>query len=741
MPQKGKGMANLLIVAEKPSVAKSIANALGVKENGKHEGYIEGFTDYFGVTVWVTWCLGHLVQMSYPEAYDPKYTRWRLEDLPLLPEEFKYEVIPETKKQFQIVAKLMNSVGESEQDKKEKSTLSRDNKFLVPVESLVCATDAGREGELIFRLVYNQARCKKPFERLWISSMEDAAIREGFQNLKPGTAYDALYEAALCRERADWIVGMNATRLFSCLYGQTLAVGRVMTPTLAMVVMRDAQIAAFKPEPFWTVQLKAGDLTVSSRRFSTKNDAEAVLQECQTAGEVMIETVETKEKLEKPPLLYDLTSLQRDANRILGFTAQQTLDHTQSLYEKKLVTYPRTDSRYLTDDMREILPELITAVAGKFKYTGSALRNEPVRPASIFNSSKVTDHHAIIPTKTMAGSDFRELSLGEMAVLQLISARLLCAVAEDYLYAESTVKTRCGAEEFTRKGRTDLQLGWKAIWQHFYPDKKKDEDSFGQIPGQGNRLHIDAAALKEGKTSLSKHFTEDTLLSAMETAGADETPEEAERKGLGTPATRAATIEKLVQRGFIERKGDKKTRHLIATDKGNALITVMPEQIQSPSMTAEWEQKLLGIERGEYDAADFMDGISGMIAGLVTTYEKAKGADALMSRNKVIGTCPHCGSEVLEKQKGWFCSNSECRFILWKDNAYFTKIGKRLTSQIVEKLLKDGRARLKDCKSQKTGKTYNADILLSTEADGRPQFSMVFENRKGGGSDGGKSFR
>ncbi|MBR3000632.1 MAG: DNA topoisomerase III [Oscillospiraceae bacterium] len=601
------------------------------------------------------------------------------------------------------------------------------------VESLVCATDAGREGELIFRLVYNQARCKKTFERLWISSMEDSAIREGFEKLKPGTQYDLLYEAALCRERADWIVGMNVTRLFSCLYGQTLAVGRVMTPTLAMVVMRDAQIAAFKPEPFWTVQLKAGDLNVSSRRFSTKNDAEVVLQECQTAGEVMIEAVETKEKLEKPPLLYDLTSLQRDANRILGFTAQQTLDHTQSLYEKKLVTYPRTDSRYLTDDMREMLPELINAVARKCKYSGSALRSEPVRLASIFNSSKVSDHHAIIPTKTMTGSDFSELSLGEMAVLQLISARLLCAAAGDYRYAESTVKSRCGAEEFTKKGRTDLQLGWKAIWQHFYPDKKKDEDFIGQIPGQGKRLQIDSSALKEGKTSPSKHFTEDTLLSAMETAGADETPDEAERKGLGTPATRAATIEKLVQRGFIERKGDRKTRHLIATDKGNALITVMPEQIQSPSMTAEWEQKLLAIERGEYDAADFMDGISGMIAGLVTTYEKAKGADALMSRNKVIGTCPHCGSEVLEKQKGWFCSNSECRFILWKDNAYFTKIGKRLTSQIVEKLLKDGRARLKDCKSQKTGKTYNADILLSTEADGRPQFSMEFDKRKGGG--------
>ena len=692
-----------LVIAEKPSVAQSLAKVIGA--NKRCDGYLEG-GGYL-----VSWCVGHLVALSAPERYDERFAKWRLQDLPILPEKWLYEVSPGTKKQYQILKKLM-----------ERSD----------VESLVCATDAGREGELIFRLVYNQARCKKPFERLWISSMEDMAIREGFEKLKPGTEYDALYEAALCRERADWIVGMNATRLFSCLYGQTLAVGRVMTPTLAMVVMRDAQIAAFKPEPFWTVQLKAGDLTLSSRRYSTKNDTETVLQECETAGEIMIEAVDTKEKMEKPPLLYDLTSLQRDANRILGFTAQQTLDHTQNLYEKKLVTYPRTDSRYLTDDMREMLPDLIAAVAGKFKYSGSALRTEPARPASIFNSSKVTDHHAIIPTKTMAESDFSELSLGEMAVLQLISARLLCAAAEDYRYAESTIKVSCGTEEFTKKGRTDLQLGWKGIWLQFYPETKNEEDVISQVPRKGTRLTIDSAKVKEGKTSPPKHFTEDTLLSAMETAGAGEIPEEAERKGLGTPATRAATIEKLVQRGFMERKGDRKTKHLIATDKGNSLVTVMPEQIQSASMTAEWEQKLLAIEHSEYDAADFMDGIAGMIAGLVANYEKVKGAETLMSRNRVIGTCPHCGAEVLEKQKGWFCSNRECRFILWKDNAYFTKIGKRLTPQIVEKLLKDGRARLKDCKSQKTGKTYNADILLTTEADGRPQFSLEFPDAKGG---------
>ena len=693
-----------LVIAEKPSVAQSLARVIGADK--RRDGYLEG-GGYL-----VSWCVGHLVELSAPERYDERFAKWRLEDLPILPERWLYEVSQDTRKQYQILKRLMEQSD---------------------VTSLVCATDAGREGELIFRLVYNQARCKKPFERLWISSMEDAAIREGFEKLKPGTSYDALYEAALCRERADWIVGMNATRLFSCLYGQTLAVGRVMTPTLAMVVMRDAQIAAFKPEPFWTVQIIARGIMAASRRFQKKADAETLLSQCSLEGKAVIETVETKEKAERPPLLYDLTSLQRDANRILGFTAQQTLDYTQSLYEKKLVTYPRTDSRYLTEDMQPMIPELIRIVAKYYGLAEDTLRTEPVRNGSVFDSSKVTDHYAIIPTKSVSSSDEASLPGGEKAVLQLVSVRLLCTMQEDYRYAETSVKLSCGAEEFTQKGKTVTQPGWKEIWNRFYPEKKKVDEASGAVPSEGSALMIDSAELKEGKTSPPKAYTEDLLLAAMETAGADETPEEVERKGLGTPATRAATIEKLVQRGFIERKGDKKTRHLIATDKGNALITVMPEQIQSPSMTAEWEQKLLSIEHGEYDAADFMDGISGMIAGLVTTYEKAKGADALMSRNKVIGTCPHCGSEVLEKQKGWFCSNRECRFILGKDNAYFTKIGKRLTSQIVEKLLKDGRARLKDCKSQKTGKTYNADVLLSTEADGRPQFSMEFPNTKGGG--------
>ena len=411
-----------LVIAEKNSVAQSLARVIGAIK--RCDGYYEG-NGYL-----VTWCVGHLVELSPPERYDERFSKWRLEDLPILPEKWLYEVSAATRKQFRIVSALMNAPGTAEA----KSMLSGSKEFLVPVDSIICATDAGREGELIFRLVYNQCRCKKPFERLWISSMEDAAIREGFEKLKPGTAYDALYEAALCRERADWIVGMNATRLFSCLYGQTLAVGRVMTPTLAMVVMRDAQIAAFKPEPFWTVQIMAGGITASSRRFQKKDEADNLAALCQEEEQAMIRTVETKEKLEKPPLLYDLTSLQRDANRIPGFTAQQTLDYTQSLYEKKLVTYPRTDSRYLTEDMREMLPALIVSVAGKFGYAGDALRTDPVRPESVFDSSKVSDHHAIIPTKTMPGSDITGLSSGEKAVLQLISVRLLCAAAEDHRY-------------------------------------------------------------------------------------------------------------------------------------------------------------------------------------------------------------------------------------------------------------------------------------------------------------------
>ena len=684
-----------LVVAEKPSVAMSYAKVLGA--TSRKDGYLEG-NSYL-----VSWCVGHLVELAPPNVYDAKYVKWSIADLPILPERWQYLVSASTKKQFGILQKLMQRPD---------------------VDSVICATDAGREGELIFRLVYQQAGCKKPFSRLWLSSMEETAIREGFQKLKPSTEYDALYNAALCRERADWMVGINASRLFSCLYGQPLAVGRVMTPVLAMTVVREAAIAAFVPEKFYTVDLElTSGCTASSKRFAQKEDAELLLSKCRKEGRATVQKMERKEKSESPPQLYDLTALQRDANRLLGFTAQQTLDYAQSLYEKRLITYPRTDSRFLTEDMAASLPGLVTD-------TGRAFAVEepfPIHVQQVINGSKVTDHHALLPTKSMANADLAALPAGERNVLRLIAARLLCAVGEPYCYAETTLTTICAGEEFTAKGKVVLSEGWKAVERKMLGEllgKQKEPAVLPDVQEQ-SRCSVSGAELKEGQTSPPKHFTEDTLLHAMETASADSMPEGVERQGIGTPATRAATIEKLVQKGFLERKGSKKTKVLLPTDKGKALITVMPEEIQSADMTADWEAKLLQIERGEMEPSEFMTEIKEMISSLVTTTEAAKGANALM-KNKIIGVCPNCGANVVEREKGWFCESNPCRFVLWKDNAFFKRLGKRLDAHVADKLLRDGRVRLKDCKSAK-GKTYNATVLLSCEADGRSRFSLEFE--------------
>mgnify|MGYP004521421737 FL=1 len=537
---------------------------------------------------------------------------------------------------------------------------------------------------------------------------------------------------------------------FSCLYHQKLNVGRVMTPTLAMVVMRDAEIAAFVPKPFYTVQLGMDGITAASRRFDDKEDAQEVLAKCKESMKAMVKSMDRKEKTEHAPLLYDLTSLQRDANCILGFTAQQTLNYIQALYEKKLVTYPRTYSRYLTEDMKPMLPALITQVAKKIGADASAWKADNGTELSVdgmCDSRKVSDHYAIIPTGTMCAVDLAALHSGEKAILQLIAVRLLCAAAPNHRYAEDMIVLVCGGEEFTRKIRTVLYGGWKNIWQHFYPSKEKEQEPCGDpILYPNAMVPFSQAEIKEGKTTAPKHFTEDTLLSSMETAGAEDIPEDAERKGLGTPATRAGIIEKLVQKGFMERKGDKKTRYLVYTDKGNALITVMPEQIQSASMTADWEQKLLRMEYGDYEAEDFMKEITEMISGMVQNYDAVKGVDkanlfgeqreggpgrTLMTDHKRVGACPCCQADVLEKQKGWFCSNQECRFVLWKDNAFFKSLGKRLSLGMVEKLLADGRIRLKDCKSQKSGRNYNATLLLTTEENGRANFNLEFENSRG----------
>ena len=687
-----------MIVTEKTSVAISYAKILGV--HGRQDGYLEG-NGYL-----VSWCVGHLVELAPPSAYGEQYVKWNIADLPILPEKWQYLVSASTKKQFGILKKLMHRAD---------------------VNTVVNSCDAGREGELIFRLVYEQAGCKKPVSRLWLSSMEDSAVRAGFANLKPSTEYDALYQAALCRERADWMVGINCSRLFSCLYGRPLAVGRVMTPTLAMTVEREAAIAAFVPKKFYTVALElTSGFVVSSRRISEKAAAEKLLAGCREEMVSTIQKITRKEKAENPPPLYDLTTLQRDANRLLGYSAQQTLDYVQSLYEKQLTTYPRTDSCYIADEDEEMLEELAEELEDFLGFVSEDADDDVPRTRRTVNRQKVTDHHAILPTRSMLQADLDALPKGERNILKLIIARTLMAVSKPFRYLETLLTTECAGEEFTAKGKEILEEGWKAVERKVLADILNRKREFTALPQvEESECGILNAELKEGQTSPPKHFTEDTLLHSMETASADSMPEGVERQGIGTPATRAATIEKLVQKGFLERKGDKKTKVLLPTDKGKALITVMPEEIQSADMTADWETKLLRVERGEMEPETFMTEINDMISSLVNTTEAVKGAGALM-KNKVIGVCPNCGNSVVEREKGYFCENRECRFVLWKDNAFFKRLGKRMDAHVADRLLRDGRVRLKDCKSSK-GKTYNATVLLSTEADGRSKFSLEFE--------------
>lgn len=712
-------MSHKLVIAEKPSVAQAIAKVIGADK--KEDGYLEG-NGYI-----VSWCVGHLVELASPESYDEKYEKWRYGDLPILPTDWKYQISAGTKKQFAILKTLME----------------RED-----VTSLVEATDAGREGELIFRLVYHQAKCKKPFERLWISSMEDQAISDGFSHLKNGREYDDLYRAALCRERADWIVGMNATRLFSTLYGQTLNVGRVMTPTLAMIVQREAEIDGFKQEPIYRLSISCGGIIALSDRFEKKQDAENILNMLKEQKTAQVTKIDPTDKQEKAPQLYSLTALQRDANWFLGFTAQQTLDYTQSLYEKKLVTYPRTDSRFLTEDMEEMISGIADQMAEKFGYT----KNLPIHPKQVINNSKVSDHHAIIPTANVADVEFGELPAGEQKVLSLITARLLSALGDPAVRNEVDVEFTCAGTVFKAKAKNMKVKGWRDIqdWimgsstdstdsENENEDKKGNAEMLACIAAltSGKSYPIQNPKMEEGKTTPKKHFTEDSLLSAMERAGSEEMPDEAERKGIGTSATRAATIEKLVRIGFVERKGNKKTKYLLPTHKGVALITVMPEQIQSPSMTAEWEQKLLDVEKGTFHDTEFMDEIEEMITGLVRTYKVIEEAEVLMHPAlEKIGICPCCGSHVVERQKGYSCENRQCNFILWKENRFFEALGKKMTKQIAAKLLSGGKASLKGCKSKKNGKTYDTTVVMTVNENQRATFELNFER---GADSNGKS--
>ena len=696
-----------LVIAEKPSVAASLSAVIGAST--RKDGYFEG-------NGWrVSWCVGHLAGLADADSYDPKYAKWRYDDLPILPERWQMAVGKDKKKQFGVLKQLLNAPD---------------------VDEVVNACDAGREGELIFRSVYELAGCRKPMKRLWISSMEDSAIREGFQNLRPGSDYDGLYQAALCRAKADWLVGINATRLFSVLYRRTLNIGRVMSPTLALIVQREAEIDAFKPVPFYTVQLELPGFTAASARMDKKADAEQLKTACQGTA-ATVKQVEHREKSEKPPALYDLTTLQRDANRLLGFTAQQTLDYLQNLYEKKLCTYPRTDSRYLTSDMAEGLPVLVNLTANAMPFRkGIAIS---CNAAAVINDKKITDHHAIIPTRNLRDADLSGLPAGEKAVLELAASRLLCAVAEPHIYAETIVTVDCAGAEFTAKGRTVKQPGWRALdaayrasLKNAEPDKDDGDQTLPDLP-EGQTLPVADAILKEGKTSPPKHFTEDTLLSAMETARKDEMPEDAERQGLGTPATRAGILEKLVSTGFLERKKSKKTVQLLPSHDAVSLITVLPEQLQSPLLTAEWERRLGEIQRGELSPEDFMDGICAMLKELVGTYQVIKGTEYLFSPSReVVGKCPRCGGEVAETQKGFFCQNNSCKFAIWKNSKWWAAKKQQPTKTIVAALLKDGRAHVTGLYSEKTGKTYAAAVVLEDTGQ-YVNFKLDFDQRKGGG--------
>ena len=676
-------MTKRLVIAEKPSVGMSIASVLGVKD--RKDGYIEG-RDYI-----VSWGFGHLAELANADTYDEKYAKWRYDDLPIIPANWKYKIPRDKYSQFETLKKLMNRAD---------------------VSDVINACDAGREGELIFRNIYKMTGCKKPIHRLWISSMEDNAIEHGFCELHDGKEYDNLFAAARCREWADWLVGINATRLFSVLYHRTLNVGRVVSPTLALLVQREAEIGAFKSEPFYTAELDFGTFTAVSEKFKRKSEAEAVIPNSNEP--VVVKSVTSKEKTEKAPALYDLTTLQRDANRQLGYTAQQTLDYVQNLYEKKLCTYPRTDSRYLTDDMADGVNAIVICSAGIWDEAAPSV----VLPKQICNSKKVSDHHAIIPTMEFVQKGFDGLTEGEKKLLSLVCCKLLCAVAAPHVYEAVTATFTCAGNEFTAKGKTILTPGWKEIERRFKASFKTDADEDApelarELPEitEGQTFDPVEASITEHFTTPPKPYTEDMLLSAMERAGAEDMPEDAERQGLGTPATRASILEKLVQMGFVERKG----KQLLPTKDGHNLVCVLPDVLTSPQLTAEWETKLTAIAKGEADPEGFMAGIEEMTRGLISRYSQiSEDAQKLFQTERVvIGKCPRCGEAVYEGKKNYYCGNRACQFVMWKNDRFFEERGKTFTSKIAAALLKDGKAKVKGLRSMKTGKTYDGTVLLA----------------------------
>ena len=700
-----------LVIAEKPSVAQSIAAVLGATQ--RKDGYLEG-NDYL-----VSWCVGHLVELAQPESYEEAWKKWSYESLPIIPQEWQHEVKSDTKAQYQILKKLMH-----------------DDR----VDAVVCATDAGREGELIFRLTYNMAGCRKPMKRLWISSMEESAIRDGFHNLRPGSDYDNLYKSALCRQEADWLVGINGTRLFTVLYGgKALKVGRVQTPTLAMLVDRESKIMNFKKEAYYMAHIMENGLDAVSEHISDKTEAERIAGACEN-GQALVTSVIKEEKWVAPPKLYDLTTLQRDANRLFGFTAKQTLEYTQSLYEKKLVTYPRTDSQYLSDDMEGTAKNVIEAIFNSLLFEQNIMFNPDIK--RILNSKKVTDHHAIIPTMEIIKQDLKAIPESEMKILSLCANRLLCATGEKHIYNSTKAVITCNNTVFKVSGKEVWKNGWKEFEDFFKnsyktAEDKSDAEEEKKLPElrEGMMIAVEQTKVSEHFTQPPKHYTEDSLLSAMERAGAEDMGDEVERKGLGTPATRADIIEKLVKDGFVKRE----KKQMIPTEDGMKLITILPDVVKSPKLTADWENELTLVSKGEVAAEQFMSGIEAMVTDLVKTYHSVSDEQKAMfgtgkGGQEVLGKCPKCGADVVRGKFGAYCTG-KCGMNVGK------ALGVTLSDTQVKSLLQGKKILVKGLKGKKG--SYDAYLIpesieeFSYTKDGKEikgfqyKFKMEFSQKAG----------
>ena len=696
-------MSKFLVIAEKPSVAQSYAKNLSAYK--REDGYLEGESCI------VSWCLGHLAEYAQPEEYDPKYEKWQFDDLPILPEAWKLKVSKDKKKQFEVIKTLMNRSD---------------------VEYLVNGCDAGREGELIFQRVYVLAGCRKPVKRLWISSMEDAAIQKGFQTMKSEEEYKNLCMAAVCRAQADWLIGMNGTRAYTTRYFKRLVVGRVQTPTLAMLAERQERIEHFQKEAFYKVALTDGKLTVVSENIANEEAAELLVALCN--GSTAVVTQMKKERKKSfPPKLYDLTSLQREANRYFGYTAKRTLDMLQELYEEKLVTYPRTDSQFVTEDMKDSVEELVGKMPVLLPFVDYGQLGHGIK--RVINNAKVSDHHAILPTKEVVEKGIADLPADKKNLMMLICQQLVQATGEEYLYEQTDITVKCQEHDFKARGKIPVQMGFKEVEKAFKQlcvkagpvEEKEKETSIPAGYEEGMRLFPVKAEKTTHYTSPPKPFNEDTLLAAMETAGNKEFDSETEKKGLGTPATRASIIEKLVSSGYAQRKG----KQILPSTEGKELVKVMPEYLKSAVMTAEWENQLLLMEKGEITDTQFMGEITSLVRKILEVCREIPEEERrrFQMEREVIGKCPVCGCDVFEGKQNFYCSNRQCDFALWKENRFLGSMEKNLDKKMARELLDKACTHVKGLYSKKKDMKFDADLLLTLE-DGKPRFHLEFPKKK-----------